>query len=333
MLSFAEEAELLRELEALAGGGQYEQLLERLDRLQPTVVAGRTRLALLAAEAQGRLGAYDVAEAWAAKALELARSRGERYAELRARQHQAAIALSRGNLEDAEQHFAAALQMAHVLRDYVAEARSFNNLGIVAFLRGDPRAALGSYQRALSSYQRAGFLRGIVETHHNIAISRRELADNRGALEAADQALRLALLENDQTLIGLVLTGRAELHLTMGDIPLAEAELRAAEQAYERVRFRRGLAEVWRVQGGVARARGDQEAAVRRLQAAADLARELGSAEVLSASERDLGLALLAAGEHAAARTAWQRALAIFERLGSSKEINAIHALLERARP
>src|SRR5256886_10874772 len=72
--------------------------------------------------------------------------RGERHAELRARNYQGAIALERGAADAAEQHFAAALELARTLGDHTTEARCLNNLGIVANLRGDPRAALASYQ-------------------------------------------------------------------------------------------------------------------------------------------------------------------------------------------
>ena len=325
MPSLADESALLRELDALAAAGRYQEVLERLAALPAATAAGRTPIALHAAQAHGRLGAYAEAERWATAALESARARGEQHAELRARHYHAAIALNRGNLDEAEQHFAAALEMARTLRDPAAEARCFNNLGIIAFLRGNPKAALTNYQPALAAYQRAGLLRGLAETHHNIGISHRHLGDFRGAIEAAEQAARLARQVNDDSLVGLVLTGRAEIHLAMGDAALADVELEAAEQAYRRVQFRSGLAEVWRVRAGVARARGDVAAAVQLLREAAELA---ATAEVLSATERDLGAALEAAGDRAGARAARERALAIFRRLGAAEEVQGLVALL-----
>jgi tetratricopeptide (TPR) repeat protein len=328
MSSLADESALLRELDALAAAGRYQEVLERLAALPDATAAGRTPVALRAAEAHGRLGAYAEAERWAALALESARARGEQHAELRARNYQAAIALNRGHLDEAEEHFAAALEMARTLQDPAAEARCFNNLGIVAFLRGDAKAALASYEPALAAYQRAGLLRGLAETHHNIGISRRHLGDFPHALAAAEQAVRLSQQVKDASLVGLVLTGRAEIHLAMGDGALAEAELQAAEQAYRGVKFSSGRAEVCRVRAGVARARGDLTGAVRLLRQAAELAGAQGTAEVLSATERDLGNALEAAGDRAGARAAWQRALAIYRRLGAKEEIDALLALL-----
>ena len=328
MPSLADESALLRELEGLAAAGRYQEVLERVAALPAATAAGRTPIALRAAEAHGRLGAFAEAERWAAMALESARAHGERHAELRARHYQAVIALNRGNLDQAEEHFGAALDMARTLQDPASEARCFNNLGIIAFLRGSPKAALASYQPALAAYQRAGLLRGLAETHHNIGISLRHLRDFRRALEAAEQAARLARQVNDDSLVGLVLTGRADIHQAMGDAALAEVELDAAERAYRRVQFRSGLAEVWRVRAGVARLRGDLTATVQLLKEAAELAATHGTAEVLSATERDLGAALEAAGDRTGARAARERALAIFRRLGAAQEIEALVALL-----
>ena len=328
MPSLADESALLRELDALAAAGRYQEVLGRLSGLPALAVAGRTPIALRAAEAHGRLGSYGEAERWAMTALESARARGEPHAELRARHYQAAIALNRGNLDDAEQHFAAALAMARTLEDPGAEARCFNNMGIIAFLRGNPRAALASYEPALAAYQRAGLVRGLAETHHNIGISRRQLGEFPRALKAADQALRFGREVNDDSLSGLILTGRAEIRLAMGDDALAEVELQAAEQAYRRVQFSSGLVEVWRVRAGVARARGDVVGAVALLRQAVELGGVQATAEVLSATQRDLGAALEAAGDRAGARAARERALAIYRRLGAIQEIEALTRVL-----
>lgn len=328
MTTLAEESALLSELDALAERGRHQDVLDRLDRLPPETLEGRTRFALLAAEAHGRLGAHAQAHRWAKLALTVARSRGERAAELRARHYEGAIALRRADVDDAEQQFAVALDMARGLADHAAQARCFNNLGIIAFLRGDPEAALAEYQLALAAYQQAGMLRGMAETYHNIGISLRERADYGRALAATDQAIRLANEVKDESLVALVLTGRAETHLMMGDDSLAAAELARAADAYQRVRLESGLAEVWRVQAAVARARNESPEAVRLLTAAAELARHHGSAEVLADIERDLGAALAAGGDPVGSRAARERAIEIYRRLGARKQAANLAALL-----
>ena len=326
--SLADESALLAELRSLSDQGRHRDVLERLQQLPLASLEGRTAFALIAAEAHGRLGAYDEARRWTELALVVARSRGERQAELRARNFEGAIAIRRGAVDEAERHFADALELAGGTQDHAMQARCLNNFGIIAFLRGDPQAALASYQLALAAYQQAGLVRGMAETHHNIGISWRELRDHRRALEAADQAVRLATQLKDDSLVGLALTGRAEIHLAMNDGALAAAELERAAAAYQRVQVRAGLVEVWRLQAGVARTRGDLAEALRLLRQAAALAKQQGTAETLSQVERDLGTVLEARGDRAGARAAWQRALAIYQRLGAKKAAQEIAALI-----
>ena len=328
--SLSDESTLLAELRGLAERGHHREVLSRLERLPAEMVERRTAFALLAAEAHGRLGAHAEAERWAQAVLVIARSRGERHAELRARNYQGAIALERGDVEAAELHFAAALELARDLEDHATEARCLNNLGIIANLQGDPHRALTNYQLALAAYQQAGLVRGMAETQHNIGISWRDLRDYPRALAAAGEAARLAEQQvRDDALSAQVIAGRAELHLLLGDLELAGAELARAAAAYERLRHPVGLAEVWRLQAGVVRAQGDSAVAATRLRQAAELAREQGSAHTLAEIERDLGAALDALTDAAGARGARQRAVDLYRRLGAVKAAHEIADLIK----
>jgi tetratricopeptide (TPR) repeat protein len=329
MPSLAEESALLTELRELSERGQHQQVAERLASLTAEFVQAHAPFALLAAEAHGRVGRYDEAARWAVAALAAARSSGDRSAELRATHFQSAVALERGDLAAAEQLLGSALRLGREVGDRAAEARCFNNLGIIAFLRGDPQDALTSYALALAAYQQVGSVRGMAEVHHNISISRRHLGDHNGALAAADEAVRLAGRLGDDRLAAQALAGRAEVHLA-SDLALAAAELEMAEAAYARMQNAVGLAEVWRLLGGVARGRGDAAAAVAHLERAAKLAREQGRAETIAEIERDLGAALAAVGDAAGARAARQRAQALYERLGAIKAAADLAALLAR---
>lgn len=287
MPSFAEESALLRELDQLAASGHHREVLDRLGTLPASILESRTRFALLAAETNGRLGDLVTGTHWAETALSLARARGERYAELRALNYQGAIALRRGDPAQAERKFEDALELARTLDDHATQARCFNNLGILANMRGDQRAALASYRLALAEYQQVGMTRGIAETQHNIGISLRDQGNVRGALEAAEDALRLAVEAEDERLATLATTGRAELHLLLGDTTLAAVELERAAARYEQIGFRAGLAEVRRVQAGVAHARGMAGDATRLLSEALRLAKDHGLSDVLADIERD----------------------------------------------
>jgi len=317
--SWADEWVFFRELESWSAAGRHRDVLDALEQLPASVREGRTRSALLAAEANGRLGNFVEAARWADLAGTLAHAHGEAHAELRARNYQGAIALRHGDVAEAETHFAAALEMARSLGDHTAEARSLNNLGILANIRGDTEAALANYRLALVAYQQVGHLRGMAETYHNIGISLRDQGNAQAALGAAEEAVRLATRVADEQLIALTTTGRAELHVALGDPAFARAELRRAEARYTNIGFQAGLPEVWRVQATVARATREFTEAVALLQKAAQLASELGSTDTLADIQRDLSLVHEAAGDAAAARAARELAASLYLKIGSRR--------------
>jgi Flp pilus assembly protein TadD len=100
---------------------------------------------------------------------------------------------------------------------------------------------------------------------------------------------------------------------------LAAAELARAKDAYQRIQHPVGLAETWRLEGMLARLRGDLGRAVRCLEQAAALARQHGSAHTLAEIERDLGAALGSSGDRDGARAARQRASALYRRMGAHR--------------
>ena len=328
MTPLADESALIAELRDIAGQGRHREVLDRLRALPPQVAQGSTAFALLAAEAHGRMGEYPAAQRWTDLALVVARARGERPAELRALNYRGAIALLRGDVDEADRLFAEAVDLARTVQDHLVVARCLNNMGIIAFFRGDIAAALANYNLALAAYQQAGLVRGMAETHHNIGNSWRHRGDHPRALAAAEQAVRLALQLNDDTLLGLAVMGRAETHLLIGDRELASAELARVADTYRRARFEALLPELWRLQAAVARARGDLPEALRLLRAATDAATRQGAAEMLAGIERDLGAALQAQGDPTGARAARERAIALYRRLGAVHAVQEIAALI-----
>jgi tetratricopeptide (TPR) repeat protein len=327
MNSLADESALLDQLRGLAERGQHRAVLDRLHALPAPTLEGRTAFALLAAEAHGRLGEHGEAQRWATLALTVARARAEQQAAMRALNALGILAVRRGDVVQAEERFGEALEAARMVQDNAMQARCLNNLGVLATLRGDPEAALGNYQLALAAYQQAGLTRGIAETHHNIGIGWFARGDHPQALAAADQAVRLAAATRDDGLLGLALTGRAEIHLAAGDADLAAAELDRAADAYVRVRLDAGLPEVWRLQAAVARRRGDLERARALLERAAVPAAG-ASAESLAQVQRDLATVLEATGDAAGANQARTRARDLFAGLGATKAAAEMAALL-----
>ena len=233
--------------------------------------------------------------------------------------YQGAIAWQRGAVEEAEAHFQRALELARALMDVAAEARAFNNLGILRNLLGVSRtrrwrttswpsppisrtATCAAWPRPTPTWRSAGW--------------RWETRTAPGS--AADEAVRLAREVGDQTLIGLALVARAEASLALGR---SGARAGRAADAPSR-RTRASSSQPASRSCAASRPRWPARAqtcagAKRLLEQARALAPGGASLDTQAEIERDLGDTLAALGDAVGARAARERALALFRRLGA----------------
>jgi tetratricopeptide (TPR) repeat protein len=136
---------------------------------------------LLMAMASWRLGNFAESHEAAESALTGFRARGDADGEMRARNVAAAGSFAMGKLAEARRGFAWALALAQQFSDKLMMARCANNLGNVAYYRGDDREALRHYSHAASLFEQVGSFHGTAEAWHNTGVVLRE----RGEYEAA----------------------------------------------------------------------------------------------------------------------------------------------------
>jgi hypothetical protein len=122
-----------------------------------------------------------------------------------------AIAFERGCIDDAEARFRTVLDLAEETGHHRFAARSANNLANIAHMRDQREYANALYEKALVSYYRAEDERGIVETRHNLLLSRRGTLLPEDALLASCASVETAERLGVSGLIALTLLGRAEL--------------------------------------------------------------------------------------------------------------------------
>lgn len=305
------------DLRRLLVEGRFRDLLDAHDALVPIEVRELPEVALVAATAATRVREFDRASMLADGAVVRFRSRGDVDGEARAVNLLGAIAFERGALPRAETRFDEALTLARRLQDAQLEARAANNLASVSHLRGHPERALGLFRDALSAYQRLGDRRGAAETYHNLGITYRMMVSWRDAETAVEQAVRHAEMAGDRELMGLAITGRAELDIERGDFVLAARGIaRAAELARE-ADDQIGVAECERLEallllrdGNAARALPLAEQALRRGAA-------LGAALLAAESAATAALAARALGRESEASVHRVRALDGYESLGA----------------
>ena len=100
-----------------------------------------------------------------------------------------ALLFESGLVSEAEDRFGELLERATEWQNDEFAARASNNLGVLANVRGERERALTFYQRALASYQRLGYLRGLAQTHYNLGVFFLEA----GRIEEAIACYRKAL--------------------------------------------------------------------------------------------------------------------------------------------
>lgn len=232
-----------------------------------------------------------------------------------------------GRNREAADQWAEQLDRADRWGDVEFAARASNNLGMLANLRGDPAGALTLYQRAVAGYRRIGFLHGLAQTHHNLALSHRDLGRRRDADMHLRRAMRLGRRAGLPEVVAGAESERAALMLDAGDPSLAEALARRARDRFAAADEPLGAAEALRVMAAAARADGRREEARAWLEEALDAAPADADAHLRGQVQRDRGRLLAELGRDGA-RAALEEARSLFETLGAAVELEETRALL-----
>jgi len=309
--------------------GRFAEVLSLLESRGAGDVAFSPTLALHCAIAHGRMGRHEESVRWVELALERARAVGDTALHARALDVRGAIALDAGCLDEAEGHFRAALSEADGVADHAIVGKCCSNLGVVANVRGRHNEAVVCYTMAMVAYRRAGLERGVAETQNNLWITHRDRGDLPSALEAANRAVRLAEKTADRALLALALRGRAEIHVLSGDPHPALREIQLALKLRREVGDVTGEAGDLRVLGLVEAALGRRAAAERTLRTVLERARRYGRPHLAAETGRALFELLADQGRVTAARDMARSARVRFSRLGATAEVERLDRLME----
>jgi tetratricopeptide (TPR) repeat protein len=320
--------EPLHEAQGLADRGRYADLLAYLGERSTEELEQSPTLAVLCGIAHARLGRLDVGHQWAMVALSRARMLGDRPLELRALNVCGAIALERGGLHEATHFFARAQEQALEDSDVVTLGRCANNLGIIANLQGDYGRAVGAYTRAIAAYQQAQYGPGQVESHHNLAITYREMGSLDPALQAAGTAIREADRLGDRRLKAQALAGRAEIRLARNEPDLAQREAERALSIHRELQDPVLQAEDLRILGGALAAQGQTAEAEAMLRDVILRAAQHARPLLVAITQRDLAHMLASLKRPAEALELARNARATFDRLHADRELKKLDAFV-----
>jgi len=317
----------LAEARDLVARKEWRALAERGALLERDVLLAEPELGYHCANAWMRTGAVE-------RALELAREieprlrlNGDRRLGLQATNLLGALLFESGLASDAEDRFGELLERATEWQNDEFAARASNNLGVLANVRGERERALTFYQRALASYQRLGYIRGLAQTHYNLGVSYRELSFAEEADAHYARAISFSEQTGDGDVVGLAESDRGLLCIQTGDPEKGGALARLARDRFTALGDPVRAAEAMRVIAAAERAVARREEARRLLDEAFTTARAHSNLLLLAEVQRDRGLLLRELGDESGAREALLDAADHFTRLGASAEAESTRQL------
>lgn len=310
-----------RPLRSLVDAGRFREALSHYFQSTDSTGSATPQCRLLAAQAAARIGEFEVSARLTASAREEFETADDIDGLLESSNLLGAIAFERGKIKDAEKHFTTVAMLAETHGRARYAARSANNLGSVANLRGNPVPACALHQRALQVYETVGDTRGIAETCHNLSLGLRES----GALDAARHSSLRAVANAEQIgdpgLIALTLLGRAEVHIASGSYQDARDDIHRAELLAWAEGNEPHRLEAERLSALVALRLGDAAEAYRRASQVQARASEAQFALLAAAGRSLAALALKALGRHTEAVGAREAATVALRTLGATGQL------------
>lgn len=280
--------------------------------------------ALLYAEALVRSGEQRDALTFLRDALPQMATAGDRRVQRKAANMTGVAAFAVGELGEALSALNAALDLATRDDDPRLLAQATNNLGAIANLQGRYEDALWHYRLALPTLQRIGQPRMLAEAYHNLAITYRDTGELEEADEHERRAIEHAADGGAPRLVAMGRVGRAEVALRRGDAALAETTARIARDEFARLGDPQNEADASRLVGAACSAQHHYVEALEAFDRALEIARERGHALNEAETLRDRAESRLAQGEVEAALADAQVAIFIFDRLGATRERDAL---------
>lgn len=221
-----------------------------------------------------------------------------------------------GRLDEGEERLREALALFEKSRDERGVASTLDDLGKVAWRRGDYATALDTMGRALTMRQRIGDRRSIAVSLNNLANVHHDTGAFRRAIELFESALKIRREIGDLVGLSVTLNNLGTLAQDQKDDARARDLFEEALAVAKETGNRNRIAMVLTNLGYVHHRLGDDAKAIDTLKQAESLADELGDKLSLAEALRGLGKAYLARGESTKARESIGRAVELFREVG-----------------
>ncbi|MGA5035687.1 tetratricopeptide repeat protein [Streptomyces capoamus] len=231
------------------------------------------------------------------------------------------IAQGRGDYQQAEEHYRAALIIAEELGYRSGIASSYHQLGRLAQERGDYRQAEERYRASLTILEELGNRSGIATSSHQLGIIAQLRGDYRQAEEHYHASLTILEELGDRSGIAGSYHQLGMIAQVRGDYRQAEEHYRASLTILEELGDRSGIAGSYHQLGIIAQLRGDYRQAEEHYRAALTIKEELGDRSGIASSYHQLGMIAQERGDYRQAEEHYRAALTIDEELGNRSGI------------
>ena len=325
----ARAALLLREARAHERAGRVNEAVETYASAVDAAEAGREGRVL--SESLRRLGGMrrrmhdqEGALAFCRRALDVALECDDVVLAAEALNGIALVYLERGEWDRAREHFRRAL--SYGADDGGLRGRIEQNLGVMANIQGDFRAALSHYQRSLDAFRSASDHSGCATAYHNLGMISADHRQWDDAERYYRESLEIADSTGDVRLRALVLLNRTEVDLARQHYEDARRSAEQALQIFDQLGSRDGKSGAYRVLGSVYRETGMPVLAEARLKAAVELAADAGATVQEGEAARELALLYQVLGRNQDALRQLNQAHRLFKRLGAKADLRDIAA-------
>jgi len=170
-----------------------------------------------------------------------------------------------GKFIQAEELCRQALDWASSAKDYELRATIFNTIGAITSVQGRNREAVTTFRLCLADFQTSGNVIRQGYVLLNIGLSETELGHHAQAHDALNQALNIALREQDQHLVEICYQNIAKCYLAQHEAQLAKSVVDSARRILPGLNSRALELELEFIEARIARALGDLDSAGRML--------------------------------------------------------------------
>ncbi len=330
--------ETVQHAAALERTAEWEAALSTYGDAFAAAAAARNSAALAdvsraAARVLRQMARTDEAEEQAELSREIATRCGHLREAARAVNMLGSIRHAEGNLREATELYESALDVAREARDDDLIVAVCANLGVIANIRGDLRAAFAFYLESIAAAVRTGNVQASVLGYNNLGLLASDVREWMQADLLLHRALEMAEELGDATITTTLLLNRVEPLIQVGELDAAQEVLDRAERMAERIQNVRELSEAARFRGLLARRRGDEAAATGHLARSLLLATRAGLRLERAEALEQIALQHHDAGRADAARTHLAEASAEFFAAGATRDCARCRELLSAWAP